>query len=977
MRPGGERRYEEYAMLHPRASSVQLLRRISRLPYEVEQQNAVPEISFGPFRFSPVRRVLWHGETPVRLGSRALAILSALVETPGRLVSKAELYERAWHDLTVSEANLRVQISGLRRALVGHRNVIRAEGSGYRFVGDVSTNFVPNVPALKRQHRAPRTVTTPIGRDKVIGNILELLEKNRLVTILGPGGIGKTTVALAVANELDDVFPDGICFVELDRITDENQVYATVTGSLDLPVQMAASIEHLLLALHGRRLLLILDSCEHLIEGVALLVERTLNETRDICILVTTRESLRIGGEMVWRLDPLEVPPPSLQATAMNIQEYSSVQLFTRTIRQGAAHFEISDTIAETIADVCRRLDGIPLAIELAASMVDVLGIDEVRRGLDERFSLLRVDHQTTIPRQRSLAATIDWSYNLLPEKERAVLRRLALFAGPFALDAAIEIASDDEIDATTVREAVVALANKSFLSLNHQIAPLEYRLLETTRAYASQAPSPLAERGRVQERHARYFLNLLEKQDWEDYDPAAESARMRGYIDEVRVALDWAFSVNPSLGIKLVLAAERLWLELTSLARGVPHLTVALRFADQNPSVGAAVRSRILVSLASAQVYIPGLEGASLYEHAWRAAQVARDDFLELRALYGIIQGMLLTRRPASRYLDAFAAVSARSGDPISRKLLLRWSAFNDSELSDIRSALRKFEMFLDDRQPIPRSAYLYFGGIDSAISCKVGLAIAKHYLGYCDQARSLLDSTVTEAESLGHVTTLYFVLAQGAIWVNISSGQFQRVNSYLRKLEDVVTLYRPWHVVIDAFKALLIRDESNDPRTAERILTRSLQDGFILKTGTLHPVLWVELADTRRMLGDLDGAEAAIRQAMTQCLGDRDARLIGKHNPVLAKILMARNRSGDMDAARALFKSAIDLTRSRDIYLYECEAAVGLAELELVAGRPAEARVVLTQLLARLGDRERVPGIARAQEILNEPNAIGSPGA
>jgi predicted ATPase/DNA-binding winged helix-turn-helix (wHTH) protein len=932
-----------------------------------------PEIWFGPFRFSRARRQLWHGDTPVRLGSRALAVLNALTERPGKLVSKAELYEQTWPGLTVNEDNLKAQIYGLRKALVGHGHLILAEGSGYRFVGDVSTPRAPSASSPKRRSRAPRTTTEPIGRDKVIGGILELLGKNRLVTILGPGGIGKTTVALAVANELDNVYPDGICFVELDRIANENEVCATVAGSIELPVQMAASIEHILLALHGRHLLLILDSCEHVIDSVALLVERTLHETRDISILVTTRESLRIGSEMVFRLDPLEIPPQSLRATAANIQAYSSVQLFTRTVRHGGAKFEISNTIAETIADVCRILDGIPLSIELAASMVDVLGIDEVRRGLDERFSLLTVDHHTAIPRQRSLATTIDWSYNLLPEREQTVLRRLALFAGPFVLDAAIEVASEDEIDADTVREAVVALANKSFLTLNHQLAPPEYRLLETTRAYVSQISSASGDRERARERHARYFLGLLEQQDWQAYDPPTEQTKMRGYIDEVRVALDWAFSVNPALGIRLVLAAERLWLELTSLAHGVPHLTTALRLADQNPDVGAAVRSRILVSLASAQVYIPGLEGENLYEHAWRAAQLAGDDFLELRALYGIIQGTLLTRRPASRYIDAFAAVSARSGDPVSQRLLLRWSAFNESELSNMRSALHQFEMFLEDRQPIPRSAYLYFGGIDSAISCKVGLALAQHYLGYCDQARSLLDATVTEAETLGHLTTLYFVLAQGATWVNISYGDFQRVDAYLRKLEDVVSLYRPWRVVVDAFRALLIRDESNDPGTAERILSHSLQDQFILKTGTLHPVLWVELADTRRMLGDLDGAEAAIKQAMTQFLGEGDARLIGKHNPVLAKIFLARNRPGDLDAARALLKSAIDLTRLRDIYLLESEAAIGLAELELVAGRPEEARLVLTQLLARLGDRERVPGIARAREILTDVRAPG----
>ncbi|WP_441237595.1 ATP-binding protein [Bradyrhizobium sp. 930_D9_N1_4] len=926
-----------------------------------------PEMTFGPFRFSLSRRLLLHGETPVKIGSRAAAILGALLEAPGELVSRAVLYDRAWPGRTVTEANLKVQISGLRKALHEYGDLIRAEASfGYRFVGDVSV-YHPQ----KRRSRVTGATHAPIGRAAVIGDISALLQNNRLVTILGPGGIGKTTVALAVASGLEPSYCDGVCLVEFDRIADGSQVYAAVTGALDLPVQMAASLDQVLLALHGRRLLLVLDSCEHVTESVALLVENVLSDTSDVHILVTTRETLRMEGELVWRLDPLETPPSSVPVTAGNVQDYASAELFTRTVRRRTPNFAIDDGVSAAIADVCRRLDGMPLAIELAASMVDVLGVDEVRRGLDERFSLLWVDRRTAIPRHRSLAATIDWSYNLLPERERVVLGRLSIFAGPFTLDAAIAVAGDDDLDKANVREAVVALAGKSFLSVDHRVTLLEYRLLETTRAYAIRASGAADDRGRVQERHARYFLDVLERRDWDACDSVADSAQLRGYIDEVRVALDWAFSVNPRLGVALVLAAERLWLEFTSLAQGVPHLELALRFADSSPDVGPAVRSRVLVALAAAQVYVPGLEGATLYEHAWRAAQIARDDLLEMRALYGIIQNMLLTRRPASPYIDAFAGVCRRSNDAVMSRLLLRWSAFQAFEASDMKLANRRFEAFLDDRSAIPRRVSLYFGGIDSIISCKVGLGLAKYYMGYSEQGRSLLASTVSQAESLGHVTTLYFVLAQGAIWAHLASGDFQCVRLYLRKLEGVSNLYRPWRVLVDVFQALLIREEDRDLETAERGLTRCLQDRFILKTGTLHPTLWVELAETRRLLGDLDGAEAAAKQAMTQCLGDRDGRLIGRHHPVLARILMARNRPGDLDAARGLFRSAIELMCAQGIYFHECDASVGLAELELMAGWPAVAHAVLRDLLARLGDRECVPGLDRAREILDETRA------
>ncbi|MGA7807509.1 winged helix-turn-helix domain-containing protein, partial [Bradyrhizobium sp.] len=418
------------------------------------------EISFGPFRFDPAGGQLWRGQTKIRIGSRAAAILGALLETPGKLVSRSELYKRAWPDRTIGEGNLSVQIYGLRKALTGHGDLICAEASlGYRFVGDVRRESRPDNE--RRQCRYGRSYTDdrPIGRDLAIEGIARILGNNRLVTILGPGGIGKTTVALAVANHLHEAYSGGICFVDLSVISDENRVYAALTGALDLPIQMAASIEQVMLALHGRRLLLILDSCEHVIETVALLVERVLTEARDISILATSRESLRVGSEVIWRLDPLEIPPASVRATPVNILEYSSVRMF---IRYARLDDDISATMADTIAEICRRLDGMPLAIELAASMVEVLGIEEVRRGLDERFSLLRMDRETAIPRQRSLAATIDWSYGLLLENERTVLRRLSVFVRSFTLEAAIAVASDEVVDAITVREAVVALANKS-----------------------------------------------------------------------------------------------------------------------------------------------------------------------------------------------------------------------------------------------------------------------------------------------------------------------------------------------------------------------------------------------------------------------------------------------------------------------------------------------------------------------------------
>jgi predicted ATPase len=432
--------------------------------------------------------MLWEGDTLLQVGARALAILSALTEAPGRLVAKCELLERAWPDGRVDEANLKVQISTLRRALRGYEGLIRAEASlGYRFLGEaVPRDPDRNIP--RRRFSMPRLLTEPIGRDNVVADIVRLLKENHLVTVLGPGGIGKTTVALAIAHRLPDTIADETCFVDLNGIARDDQLYGAVARALDFPVGEAPTLEQIQVALQGRNLLLVFDSCEHVTDAVAVLVEHVLSFSDQVRILVTSRESLRVGAEFVWHLEPLEVPPPSLIDTAANAARYSAVQLFTRTAADVSGDFTFDDESAPAIVELCRRLDGIPLVIKTAASMVGTLDIGEICRGLDQRLSLLEPDRQAAKPGQRSLLSTLDSSYDRLPLNERAVLRRLAHFAGAFTLDAAVAVAGDDAMDASVVREAVVALANKSFLIVNHQISPPEYRLFETVRAYAAMS---------------------------------------------------------------------------------------------------------------------------------------------------------------------------------------------------------------------------------------------------------------------------------------------------------------------------------------------------------------------------------------------------------------------------------------------------------------------------------------------------------
>lgn len=930
------------------------------------------EILFGPFRFDTVAHILWDGSVPVRLGSRASAILGALLDAPGASVSRDTLIQSAWPGLHVDQTNLRVQISGLRKALREFGGAIRADPSrGYRFEADVVVaDPAARSPERRKRLGVPGIIVKPIGRETETATIHELFKSRRLVTIAGSGGIGKTTIALKIANDRAARYADGACFADLGRISSADLVHSVLANAIESRVTGWPGIDHIVSALRDRRLLLVLDCCEHVLDPVAGLVERLLAETAYVDILVTTREPLLLGEEAVWQLAPLAIPPKAAEPLAKDVAAYSSVQLFLKCVDQRAANLLFDDHAASAVAEICRRLDGVPLAIEIAASMTAVLGLQQVLRSLDEQSSLINIklDRRSVVPRQRSLFSTIDWSYHLLSKEEQSTLRRTACFAGAFSIEAGIAVTSSDQSTVQNAREAILGLSRRSLLSAESHATHTAYRLLDTTRAYIAQLDAPTEEREAAQRRHAEYFLRRLEAIDWDLYDAQSEGGTMRAYLDEVRAALEWSFGNDPELGVRLALAAETLWLALTSLVQGVPYLTKALQFVDDGITSDAAVRCRLLVSLASAQVYLPGFEGASLYERAWRAAQTAKDGFAELRALYGIIQNLLLTRRPATSHLEALGKAAERSDDPNVHYLFQRISAFNDFETSAIRLAHQRFEAFLHDCPSISRSAYLYFGGIDPFISCKIGLALAKYYMGDCEQALSLANTAVHEAEVQGHITTNYFVLAQGALWVNISSGEFERARSYLERLEDVSRLHRPWHAVAEAFRALFLKYASGDAKAAADMLTSCLTDEFIVKTGSLHPILWVELADARRIIGDLDGAHSALEKAMQQCLGPTDVRLIGKHNSILARVLMARNRPGDLDTARELLRRAIDLSSQYEFYLYECEASVGLAELELLARRPSVARSVLIDLLANVRGREKVPFLSRARTILIE---------
>ena len=418
-------------------------------------------ISFGPFRLLAAQRLLLEGDKPVRLGSRAFDILAALVERAGEVVGKEELIARAWPQTFVEEANLKIQVSALRRALGdgqgGNRYVVTVPGRGYNFVAPVRIEEPSQAPppptiAPAATHNLPFAVTRMIGREEAVAALVSRLSRQRLVTVVGPGGIGKTTVALAVAERMIANYEHGVWLVDLAPLGDPRLVPSAVATVLGLEIRTEDPLPGLVAALRDNRMLLLLDNCEHVIDAAASLAAAVLSGAPGVNILATSREPLGVAGEREYRLGPLGSPQPSSRLTAAEAAAFPAVQLFVERVTAIVEDFALTDANAPLVVEICRRLDGLPLAIEFAAPRVEVLGVEGLAARLDDSLPLLGARRRTAMPRHRTMRAVVDWSYGLLSEDEQRFFRALGIFAGGFTVEAAAAVAMDAANDSASMR---------------------------------------------------------------------------------------------------------------------------------------------------------------------------------------------------------------------------------------------------------------------------------------------------------------------------------------------------------------------------------------------------------------------------------------------------------------------------------------------------------------------------------------------
>ncbi len=413
-------------------------------------------LCFGRFRLDLARRQLLLDERPLQLGDRALQVLCVLAGAKGALVSKDELMARVWAGQVVEENNLQVQISTLRKALdpegTGESWIVTVPGRGYRLLGvgnaGSHADRPPAEPAPAYHNNLPQLANALIGRERDVAEIEALLSRYRLVTLVGAPGVGKTSLSLQVGADLLARFPDGARFVELAPLDRPELVGEAVAAVFGLPVHGERPATDAIAAfLRSRRVLLILDNCEHVIAAAAKLADALLKTCPGVFLLATSREALSVAGEHAYQVPLLDVPQRSTSLTAAQAMEHSAVQLFVERAASALGRFSLTDETAPIVAEICRRLDGIPLAIELAAPRLKVLTPEALLARLDDQLHLLTAGSRMAVPRQQTLRAAIEWSYALLSEAEQAMLRRLGVFAGSFTLEAVAAVAAGAPVE--------------------------------------------------------------------------------------------------------------------------------------------------------------------------------------------------------------------------------------------------------------------------------------------------------------------------------------------------------------------------------------------------------------------------------------------------------------------------------------------------------------------------------------------------
>jgi len=936
-------------------------------------------LTFGPFTLAVSKRLLERDGHPVELGGRALDILIALVTTPNEVVTKQKLMSQVWPDSIVEEGSLRFHMNSLRKALGDGKDDARyittVPGRGYCFVAPVTRTGSERggapAPAVHFSHaNLPARPHRMVGRDDDVLELSASLTDRRIVTIVGPGGVGKTTVALAVAHHVAEAFGGSVLFVDFGMISDARLAATAVTSMLGVSVQSENPTPTLIQFLRDKRLLLILDTCEHIVDAIAPLAATIAETAPGVHILATSREALRIEGEHVYRLEALLCPPdvPALSASA--IQQFPATQLFVERALAGGARLQINDTEAAIVSDICRKLDGVALAIELAARRVESHGLEQTAALIDQHLALLWRGSRTAPARQKTLQAMMDWSYELLSDVERAVLRRLAVFVGLFTLEAALEVIPSASLDRAAVFEAIDNLVEKSIVAVRPTGAMMRYRLLDTTRAYALELGADQDERTDLSRRHAAYYRRWLEQtgSEWSSLSTGAERAPHFAAINNVRAALEWCFSKSGdiAIGIGLAAAAAPVFRAMALFPECHRWSERALAALDDKAR-GGSDEMHLQASLGLSLMLMRGHDGAAIaaLNRSHDIARSTGDHLNEIRLLgslhfYHLRGGDF---RACLRYAERARDIAAMVEDPPVTALAQTLMGVSLNFMGDLNGARVQLEAAIAAGRASPANRRTHFG-FDHYSWAGNALIRNLWLQGYPEQAKSAIDRVFDEAVRTKHPMALAMVV--NSISVLLWLGDLDAVENQLAwfitraEADD----FGPYLHLGHAFRAeLAIRH--GDVDAGIKVLQSRLEK--------LHAVGY-ELLTVRFNVELVSGFASIGRYENALKLTDEIGQLIQAQGylsylPELLRVkggVLLSKPEQQHDDAEACFTQALELSRAQNALAWQLRTATDLASLWARNGRAKAARDLLRPILGQFTEGRDTADFKEAERVL-----------
>ncbi len=918
-------------------------------------------LRFGPFTLRPVQRVLDERGARIPLGSRAFDILLLLLERAGTFVSKSDIVARVWPTTVVIESNLRVHMTALRKALGdgrdGQRYIVTVPNRGYSFVQPVSHEQAQAqaTPPARTMPGLPLPLHRIIGRDAAAAALARQIRGNHLVTVVGPGGIGKTTLAVTVAASREPAPWNAAHFVDLAPVAQGRMAADAIAAALGLRV-VGDPRTSILAFLKDSSALLLLDNCEHVLSDVTGLAEAILHAAPGVRLLATSREPLRADGERIHQLQPLELPASGEHLTAAEALGFGAIEFFVDCATAALDSYVFQDADVDAVAQVCRRLDGIPLAIELAAAFVSSLGVRGVGAALESRLLQSQPSRRTATPRHQTLQSMVDWSLALLSPFQRQVLARLSMFSSSFTLESAGALAQDDSSTTIDVFEAVMELAAKSLLTVDVSGDPTYFRLLETTRVHAARRLLESGELPALRRRHAEHTQALMRMSEaaWRDADAGAWRQRYGRHVDDVRSALAWAMSAEGdlALGVSLTARSAQFLFLLSRVEECAGFLRDALdallRLDEAQPRLEFELRIIYGFMLVHAQGVQP--ETQRSLDRATAIATELGDAHLLALAASANWTGAFLRSDPQAmlEFVRRFETLTADDRDPATGVLYDRMTAHPLHLLGDQRGARSHAEKAL----ALPAGArppFLSGSWTDLGASMGMLLTRALWLQGLPDQAEDMAQRSLARARREGESLALAYVLGFAACPLAFWTGRLDLARERVALLQRHTAEHSllPWRAFALAFESLLDWHEGGRrgaPRLPEGFeIDRQLHQLADL-LATLHPAWACERTFARGETGAAGWAQAELlRLRAERCLD-----------------------AGRLDEAGALLLRSLGRSRLDGALSWELRTTTSLARLRARQGRQADGIAALRAVVERFDEGLDTADVQEATRLL-----------